>query len=190
MPPTAIPESPLPSRRPRVSVFLALSLDGMIADAGHRLDWLAPYASDSPRDTGYQALMEDCDTVLLGRRTYETVRGFRPWPYPDKRVVVLTHRPGDVDQPADAVEGRLGDVLTALAQQGSRRVYLDGGDVVRQALREHRVGELTLSWVPVVLGRGIRWWDKELPLSRWTVQHTRALPSGLVQVRYTPGLAA
>ena len=46
-------------------------------------------------------------------------------------------------------------VLATLWAQGSRHVYLDGGQTVRQGLAEVRVDHLTLPWVPVMPGDGV-----------------------------------
>ena len=175
------------NERPHVAVFLAVSLDGMIADAQHGLGWLMPHAGNDTAATGYDALMARTDTLLMGRRTYDVVRGFGQWPYDGKRVGVMTHRPHEVTRPAEPMAaGSLLDVLEALHRDGARHVYVDGGDVVRQALRADVVDELTLSWVPVVLGDGVPLFDRALPLSRWRTRQCRTLPSGLVQAVYEP----
>ena len=50
-------------------------------------------------------------------------------------------------------------VAEALEAAGGKDVYVDGGDIVRQALDAGLVDEICLSFLPVVLGRGIRLWD-------------------------------
>jgi dihydrofolate reductase len=42
---------------------------------------------------------------------------------------------------------------------GSKDVYLDGGDLVRQGLDAGLVDELCLTFLPMILGRGIRLWE-------------------------------
>ncbi|VWB17807.1 deaminase [Burkholderia aenigmatica] len=64
--------------RPRVSVFLALSLDGFIAGENGDLSWLEAFSSDSPDETGYTSLMNDIDVIVMGRNTYDTVIAFDP----------------------------------------------------------------------------------------------------------------
>lgn len=170
--------------RPKVSVFLALSLDGHLAAAGGDLSWLDPYASDSAEDTGYAGLMREADAMVIGRKNYDQVLDFTPWPFEGKQTVVLTHRPISPRHGESSYAGPLDALLARLHARGARHVYLDGGDAVRQGLAAALVDELTLSWVPVMLGHGIRLFDAYLPPSAWTLQNVRRLPSGPLQTIY------
>lgn len=173
-----------PANRPMVSAFLALSMDGYIAGPGGDLSWLEAYGSDSVEETGYQRLFDDIDTLVMGRNTHEKVLSFGFWPYAGKRVVVLTHRPFIPVNGEIAQDALLPEMLTYLGSLGSRHVYLDGGQVVRQGIAAGMVDEITLSWVPVVLGDGIRLFDGPLGASHWSARELRRLPSGIVQVVY------
>ncbi|WP_439834633.1 dihydrofolate reductase family protein [Aeromonas caviae] len=172
-------------RRPRVSAFLALSLDGFIAGEGGDLDWLVPYNGDSQEETGYSALMASADLLLMGRNTYDIVSAFPEWPYGDKPLVVLTHRPADPRPRVAFRQGALVQVLDELWQGGSRHLYLDGGELVRQGLQGALVDELTLFWVPITLGRGVPLFAGSLPGALRPVS-SAVLPSGLVRVVYHP----
>ena len=167
-----------------VSVFLGISIDGCIAGEDGDLSWLAELAPDSPDATGYTALMAQVDTLLIGRTTYEAVLGFDPWPYAGKRVVVLSHRDFTPRHGEQRREGSVREVLAALAAEGCRHGYLDGGAVIRAGLREGAIDSLTLSVLPVVLGKGVRLFEDGLPRSDWRLDATHQLPSGVVQLRY------
>ncbi|WP_429143379.1 dihydrofolate reductase family protein [Aeromonas hydrophila] len=169
--------------RPRVSAFLALSLDGFIAGEGGDLAWLEPYNGDSQEETGYSVLMASVDTLLMGRNSYDTVLGFPEWFYGDKPVVVLTHRPAAPRELVSFRQGALAQVLDELWQAGSRHLYLDGGEVVRQGLQAALVDELILFWVPVTLGDGVPLFAGPLPGALVPVSSS-VLPSGLVRVVY------
>ncbi|XAG70320.1 dihydrofolate reductase family protein [bacterium 19CA06SA08-2] len=93
--------------RPEVTVFLAISLDGFIAREAHSLDWLTPYSSDPPDETGFNALMEHSDTLLMGRNTYDAIMGFGVWPYDGLRVRVMTHNPVEPRYQEQFVSGEL-----------------------------------------------------------------------------------
>ncbi|ADV65857.1 dihydrofolate reductase family protein [Deinococcus maricopensis] len=169
---------------PRVTVFLGISLDGYLARDDHSLDWLNVVQTDPPEDTGYADLMASADVLVMGRATYDVVTAFPEWPFTGKRVVVLTHRPLDGQHHEEGFQGALVDLVERLAREGHRHIYLDGGDAVRQALRAGLVTDMTLSWVPVVLGSGIALFGRDLPERRWRLVSSRAFPSGLVQATY------
>ena len=80
--------------------------------------------------------------------------------------------------------GRVRKVLEELAGEGCRHVYLDGGAVIREGLREGVIDSLALSVLPVVLGQGVRLFEDGLPRSGWRLDGTLQLPSGVVQLRY------
>lgn len=174
-------------RRPRVSVYLGVSLDLQIAEADGSLAFLDRHEH---ADYGYDAFIADVDALVMGRRTYDTVLGFGiPWPFGTRRVVVRTRRPlGAV--PADAApyvtahEGPLAPCLAQLAADGLRHVYLDGGETVRQGLREDVVDALILTLLPEIVGDGRPLFDRTVPASRWTLDGVASWPNGAVQLRY------
>src|SRR5205807_2427232 len=76
----------------KLSVFVGTSLDGFIARRNGRYDFL-PAGGGEPH--GYDEFIASVDTILIGRNTFEVVLKLPRWPYSDKRVVVLSHRPLD-----------------------------------------------------------------------------------------------
>lgn len=175
----------------KTSVFIASSLDGFIAREDGNLDWLMARAP-LDGDTGYDAFMSGIDVVVMGRHTFETVLGFGAWQYEGKRVVVLSRMLAEV--PASLAgkvvlhPGPVRALYDALLASGCQGLYVDGGQTVQSFLREDLVDELTITTVPVLLGRGI-------PLFGHTghdiaLRHTgtRQLPGGLVQLTYATRL--
>src|SRR5438128_9555024 len=88
-----------------VSVFIGTSLDGFIARPNGDLDWL-PEGGGEPH--GYDEFMASVDAVVIGRKTFEKVLTLGPWPYGNKRVVVLSSRPVDLSAAGGAVEQMAG----------------------------------------------------------------------------------
>ncbi len=172
------------TQKPKVVVFLGISLDGFIAGEGGDLSWLSECANESPDETGYNALMDQTDALVLGRNTYDAVRQFSDWPFTGKQVYVLTHRPLASVYGECAVQGDMGQTLRNVHASGADSIYLDGGNVVRQALQANLVDELVLSWVPVLLGKGLRLFEEGLSPSRWHLAHSRTFKSGMVQASY------
>lgn len=185
----------------RCSVFIATSLDGLIARPDGALDWLPgadPEAEgfdgtpdgasgdDRPGDSGYDAFMAGIDVIVMGRATYDTVLGFGiAWPYP-RPVVVLTSHPLDVvPEGADVRrdQGPVADVVGRLEQDGFTHAYVDGGDVIQQFLAADLVDTMTITIVPVLLGQGIRLFG-DLPADRAFRAGPPRLAGGLVQTTW------
>ncbi len=162
----------------RCSVFIATSLDGFIARKDGSLDWLELAAGD-PDDHGYTGFMASVDTLVVGRGTYDTVLGFPEWPYAGKRVVVMTHRPVELRHGAEAFAGTPHELVATLA--GASRIYVDGGNVIRQFLDAGLIDDITLSLIPIVLGDGIPLFGGRE--HRFELESHAAWPSGLVQLR-------
>lgn len=182
--------APSPSiRRPQVEVFIATSLDGFIARPDGAIDWLMDAQSAAPvgEDFGYADFMAGVDALVMGRKSFESVLGFDAWPYDGTPVHVMT-RQADLPVPP-ALQGRVhvsalapGALLERLAVQGVRRVYLDGGELIRAFLAEDRVDRMTVTTVPVLIGEGRRLFGPLGRDRRWTLEAVRHWPScGFVQ---------
>jgi dihydrofolate reductase len=169
--------------RPQCAVFVATSIDGFIALPDGSVRWLDAVQLDG-EDYGFGAFFGTIDTLLMGRLTWETVQRLDAWPYAGKRVVVLTHRPAEGTHGESFRAGEPAALLAALYAEGARRVYVDGGAVISQLVREGLVDELTLSIIPLVLGDGIRLFQGALPRRALRLASSHAYPSGLVQLRY------
>ena len=81
-------------RRPQVEVFIATSLDGFIARPDGSIDWLLQAQATAPagEDFGYAEFIADIDALVMGRKTFDTVLGFDPWPYGDRPVWVMSRQ--------------------------------------------------------------------------------------------------
>jgi dihydrofolate reductase len=170
--------------KPRVSVYIAVSLDNFIARDDGALDWLESVQDAGGGDYGYADFMATVDAVVLGRATYDAVRAFDTWPFAGKEVHVLTNRTLASAYGEQGYAGALSPLMARLAERGVQRVYLDGGATIRQGLDEGLVDDMTLSIVPVLLGAGLPLFARGLPGSSWMPTGADVHPSGLVQVRY------
>jgi dihydrofolate reductase len=172
--------------RPRCSVFIATSLDGFIARRDGSVDWLSVVERPG-EDYGYAHFFAGVDALVMGRRTYDTARGFPSWPYGGKRCVVLTHDPPEARHGEQFHAGPPLPLLEQLHADGIRHIYVDGGAVIRQFLASDLIDDFTLSIVPVLLGDGIRLFEDGGPGKRLRLEASQAFPSGLVQTRYQSG---
>lgn len=149
----------------RVRVYLGCSLDGCIAGPDHDLSFLNEHEPDpnAAGGLGFAEFLADIGALLMGRRTYQVPLDYDAWFYGERPVLVATHHPlppAPKGGNARAVQGSIGEIVAqAKAAAGGKDVYLDGGDLVRQGLDAGLVDELCITFLPVVLGRGIRLWE-------------------------------
>jgi dihydrofolate reductase len=170
----------------RVRAFVATSLDGFLAGEEDDLSWLPGPSADGD-DAGFGAFLARVGALLMGRRTFDVVDGFDgPWPYGERPVLVATHRPLLCGRPGvRAVTGPVSDLVAAARRAaGSGDVYVDGGEIVRQALDAGLLDELTVTIVPIVLGRGRALGAGARARHPLTLTTSRALAGGLVQLTY------
>src|SRR5947208_706575 len=170
----------------RASVFVGTSVDGFIARPNGSFDFLP----DDVEPHGYDEFMASVDTLVIGRKTFETVLAFEAWPYGDKRVGVLRSRPLDLTSAKGAVEQMAGppaEIAAQLAATGTRHAYIDGGLTIQGFLRAGLIQRLIITRVPVLIGEGIPLFGS-LP-NDVQLHHvaTRHYPSGLVQSEYEIG---
>ncbi len=169
--------------RPRCSVYCAISLDGFIAREDGAIDWLAQ-VERAGEDYGFREFFGAIDTLIMGRKTYETAAAFEPWPYTGKRCVVLTHEAPASRHGERFHAGDPGPLLGALSVEGAKHVYVDGGAVIAQFLAAGLIDDLTLSVIPVLLGSGTPLAPKIGRDVRLELTGQRAFDSGLVQLCY------
>jgi dihydrofolate reductase len=169
----------------KMSVFIGTSLDGFIARRNGAYDFL-PEGGGEPH--GYDEFMASVDTLLIGRKTFETVVAFEEWPYGKKRVVVLSSRPVDLSVVrAGVVEKMSGspeEIAKKLADTGAQHVYVDGGITVQRFLAAGLIQSLIITRVPVLIGDGIPLFGSLPHDVKLRHVETRQYASGLVRSEY------
>ena len=168
-----------------VSVFVGISVDGFMARPNGDLDFL-PEGGGEPH--GYHEFIAGIDAIVLGRNSFEKVLTFTPWPYGDKRVVVLSSRPVDVTAARGGVVEQMAgvpaEIVSRLASSGAHHLYIDGGLTIQGFLRAGLIQRLIITRVPVLIGNGIPLFGTLLRDVALRHIATRSFPSGLVSSEY------
>lgn len=170
--------------RPKISIYIAQSIDGYIARKNGEIDWLEYGHPGGDEDYGFKKFINDIDTLILGRNTYETVCGFRRWPYKGKRVVVLSNTLIRVREEAELFCGQLTDLTSKLGYEGVKHVWVDGGITLSKFLEANLVDDITISVIAMVLGSGIPLFSPMTREHKCRLVSTQSYPSGLIQLKY------
>ena len=154
-----------------VRVGMSTSLDGFVAD---RNGSAAPLYPDLEELRYGEAVAEEIETtgaVLMGRRSYEmgdTDQGFVDYEF-QVPIFVLTHRVPEAPAKHDPAKGLTFTFVTdgiesaveqASAAAGEKDVTVVGGaSTVQQLLAAGLADELQISFVPLLLGEGLRMFE-------------------------------
>lgn len=143
-----------------VRVFLAASRDGFVAGTDDDLSWLPEAPPIDGQSTGFDELIASCYCLLIGRRSYDVVRSLGRWPY-QLPVFVATHRPLDSNHPEQvfSISGPITSMIKALSLGD---IYLDGPDLITQALAAGLVDQATVTLIEAKVGRGVALPDWQL----------------------------
>jgi len=178
----------------RVTIHMVASLDGFIARKDGSVDWLETsdeFADGENMDPAFvEAFLKTIDCYVMGSRTYETALRFESqgfgWAYGDKPTFVLTSR--ELPRVRDSVEFYSGDLkqfVNGRLRSTFRSIwFVGGGTLAAECLRLGLADEVRYSMMPVLIGDGIRFFEK---LDRDVSLHlseVKAYKTGMVELCY------
>ena len=165
----------------KVTLYMAISLDGFIATSDGDSDWVSPVDSKE-----FEKQVAEAGCIVVGRRTFDQFRG-ELYPMAGVSNIVMTEKRQLTDENSDVVFTRSCQQALACAEQrGHDQVLLIGGGHVNGAFLQSRlIDEVIMSVHPLILGSGIKVFEafeKQVDLRFVSSQQMEA---GLIQLRYT-----
>lgn len=175
----------------RITLYVAMSVDGYIADVDGGVDWLDAYDADArvvageTAEAGYRAFFETVDALVMGATTYEQVLEFGQWPYGEKPTVVVTGR--ELPRATESVELYAGDLslLADRLRSGYDTVWhVGGGALARSFLERDLLDQLRLVVMPELLGDGVALFEAGIGGHDLDLLSTTQYAGGVVELRY------
>jgi dihydrofolate reductase len=166
---------------PCVKLFIATSLDGYIARSNGSIDWLS-----TGQDYGYDEFIASIDSLVIGRKTYDQVLSFGPWPYQNMHCYVLTHHPL-INPPnlTHDITGKIKNMYDIITNQARKDIWLVGGaEVVTQFYNQNLIDEFIIYIQPIVLGSGILLFKHGLKERELEFSSIKSYPDGIVRLCY------
>ena len=156
--------------------------------------WTGPYWHDDIGTHFFQA-MGDCDTFLLGRKTWQGhAAAFDPMPAGDpfgdvmnnmrKFVVSTTLKSADAWRNSSIINQNVLDEIRKLKEQPGKNIYVDGSSVLVHTLAQaDLVDEYSLLVFPLVLGSGKQVFPDDFRTDLKLIE-TKTFPTGVILLRY------
>ena len=161
--------------------YMACSANGYIADAEGGIGFLDAFDGV---DFGYDAYFASIDSLIMGRATFDQVRGFDlPWPYGGKPCHVMTST--DLSGPAQGASRWTGGLADYAATMRGKTAWVVGGarlqaDFIAAGLLDR----LTLFIIPVLLGRGLPLFPQDGAAVSLVLSETQTYDRGVVRLDY------
>lgn len=174
----------------KIVAYIAISLDGKIADSDFGVEWLDQVPNPEHTDYGYADFFAGIETTIMGNSTYRQVLGFgQPFPYASKTNYVLTRdRSQERDENVTFIyEDPVAAIGQIKAQPGNNIWLIGGGQVNSLCLKSGLLDELIVFVMPVVVGKGVSLFSDERHMRLLELKETKSYRSGVVELRYTVG---
>lgn len=172
----------------KISLFIAMSLDGYIADSKGSVDWLKGQGSDNENIDVYSEFVKNIDTILMGWNTYHqivTELSPKEWVYKDFTTYVITHNEQASSEKIRFVNIDPVYLVKELKEKNGKDVWICGGaNLVQQLVNEDLIDSYYITVVPTLLGAGIRLFEntkQEIPLRLLNTQSY----NGMTDLIYT-----
>ena len=181
----------------KITAGLFISLDGVVEEPG---DWHFPYFNDE-MGAAVDATLGAADTILLGRKTYDSFAG--AWPerevageedagmakaLGDARKIVVSNQQLEFTwRNSEQLKGDLVEAVTALKNEDGGKIGMSGSiTVIRQLLDAGLLDELHLLVHPIAVRKGMRLFDEGEPPIPLQLLSAETFRTGVLNLVYGP----
>jgi dihydrofolate reductase len=180
----------------KITAGLFISLDGVVEAPDQ---WHFPYFNEE-MGAAVDATLGAADTVLFGRKTYDSFAG--AWPEREaaggedaglakalgdaRKIVVSNQKLEFTWRNSEQLEGDLVEAVTALKNEQGANIGLSGSvSVVRQLLAAGLLDELHLLVHPIAVRKGMRLFDEGEPIPLRLIS-SETFETGVLNLVYGP----
>lgn len=175
----------------KISLFIAISLDGYIAKLNNDLSFLKIVEKEG-EDYGYAKFTSAIDTLIVGRKTYDYVLkeiGSSHYDNGERDIYVITRTPKPNKGRVTFYTGDIAELVKKLKSENGKDIYCDGGaEVINELLKLDLIDEYIISIIPILLGNGTRLFKDGRPEQLLELISSKSFDTGLMQLHYKRNL--
>lgn len=172
----------------KVILYIAMSLDGYIADRNKGVSWLCGDGSNDQEEGSYNEFIKTIDTVIMGHTTYQQITdelSSENWPYRGLTTYVIKHHQCTNKDEIVFTNEKLNNLITRLKKtSGKKDIWICGGaDIVNQLIEFDLIDKYYITLIPVILGKGTRLFNNEHNEIKLSLIEKHSY-NGMVEIRY------
>ncbi|ONI43760.1 riboflavin biosynthesis protein RibD [Candidatus Epulonipiscioides gigas] len=172
----------------KVVLYIAMSLDGYIADKNKGVSWLSGDGSDTENTGTYSEFIETVDSIILGSKTYDQIiNELSPneWVYKGKQTYVMTSKNYNSNEEIIFTNQNIKKLIEQIKITSSKNIWLCGGaSIINQCHKLGLIDEYIITIIPIILGNGIKLFelnDMSVKLKLISIKTY----NGIVDLKYT-----
>ncbi len=172
----------------KIHIYVAMSLDGYLADSNGGVSFLEGDGSDKDNAGSYPSFIESVDTIILGNTTYkQIVEELSPdkWVYEGKKTYIVNHSSNEnIHGERIFTTEALDALIQRLKAEKGKNIWICGGaSIINQVIELSLADMFTISIIPTILGNGIKLFDKINFETKLKLKSTKAY-NGIVDLEY------
>ncbi len=172
----------------KLVLYIAMSLDGYIADSKGGIDFLYELPQSQESDPGYELFYETVDTIIMGNSTYRQVINelqTEGWVYPNKKCYVYsnTMEGSTVDIEYTNIEPK--KLLENIRKTDGKAIWIvGGGKIIKAFMEKNLIDKYYIYVMPIVLGKGIPLFREETPKTNLKLDEVNKIGE-IVEIQYS-----
>ncbi|KYG29212.1 dihydrofolate reductase family protein [Alkalihalobacillus trypoxylicola] len=181
----------------KIIAQIMVSIDGYMEDSEHQLTW---HVIDDEYHSYSYSLMETCDKLIFGRKTFEHMSHFWPTekaksslPYIAakmnnlKKLIISNTLNNTSWENSNIVHDQIVETLKSLKQKsGKNLLILASSELVHFLLSHQLIDEIHYIINPVALGNGVSYFKMNDIKRVFSVLDVKSFSSGNILIIYSP----
>ena len=170
----------------KISLYIAASIDGRIAEPDGGIEWLSDYPITEEMDYGYKDFVASIDTIVMGGRSWRELSNMDAMgAYSGKAVYVVSRQNWGETENIKFITENVIEHIAALRNETGKNIWLfGGGELISILLAADLIDEMRITYIPIILGQGISLFSEQPTESKWELIENKLYENGVFQVNY------
>ncbi|WP_306541374.1 dihydrofolate reductase family protein [Dysgonomonas sp.] len=170
----------------KIILYIAASIDGRISEPDGGIEWLSEFPITEEMNYGYKDFFASIDTIIMGGRSWREMSNMDAMgAYADKSVYVVSHHNWGEKENIKFITENIIECIAALRNELGKDIWLfGGGELISMLLAANLIDEMQISYIPIILGKGIPLFPEQPKESKWEIRGTKVYDSGILKVDY------